>query len=98
MGPLLLSCQDLRFGRKKRLEEFFGTPSQHPGARKNFFFRGVMTLECAVCFVTDKPLSRCPRCVQTWYCSASHQRQHWVQHAPNCIVIILKDPQAILAS
>eukprot|EP00930_Biecheleria_cincta_P001599 TRINITY_DN102733_c0_g1_i1.p1 TRINITY_DN102733_c0_g1~~TRINITY_DN102733_c0_g1_i1.p1 ORF type:complete len:911 (+),score=187.64 TRINITY_DN102733_c0_g1_i1:89-2821(+) len=37
---------------------------------------------CAVC--AEKAVSKCGRCQKVWYCSRSHQAEHWKVHKAKC--------------
>mgnify|MGYP002803378763 CR=1 FL=1 len=37
---------------------------------------------CAVC--AQKAVSKCGRCQKVWYCSRSHQAEHWKAHKGSC--------------
>jgi hypothetical protein len=39
--------------------------------------------KCAQCGI-DAPL-RCARCGNSFYCSATCQKQHWTSHKPSCV-------------
>lgn len=38
---------------------------------------------CAVC--AEKAVSKCGRCQKVWYCSRSHQAEHWKSHKGKCV-------------
>ncbi|XP_068232973.1 uncharacterized protein [Palaemon carinicauda] len=49
---------------------------------------------CEVCDAEEAPVP-CPECNQVFYCSTSHQEDHWEEHKDTCIptVIEVKDPE-----
>lgn len=44
-------------------------------------------LICAHCGTKSENLSKCTRCMCTWYCSTDHQRAHYPEHKLECMMI-----------